>query len=128
MKLTAKLKAKLLEGAEDLGTYIAAARKAGISHDTMWRLRKENPELTAELEAAFERSIERDYQLARSGLRNKLAAMEKDPDTFDMPTARLAMARRDRRWGSQYKEVDVKATVAVDSALKEVEERGKGGA
>lgn len=124
MRLTKELKRKLLAGAEDEGTYGAAARKAGIDPKSLWTLRQRHPGLDAELQAAFDRGIERDYELARKGLSTKLKAMESDPDTFDMPTARLALQRHDRRWGSQYREVDVKATVAIEDALRELDERG----
>ena len=123
VRLTAKLKKALLEGAEDLGTYIAAAKKAGISYESLRQLRHENPGLNEELEAAFDRSIDRDYQLARKGLRGKLEEMSTNPNTWDMPTARLALARRDRRWGAQYREQDVNLTtkVAVERGLEELD-------
>ena len=127
MKLTAKLRKALLEGAAEECTFGAASLKAGIDPKTLWELRKEHPDLDAELKAVMERSIEEDYELARKGLTTKLRAMNEDAEQFDVQALRTALTRYDRKYGTQYKEVDVKATVAVDNALKEVEERGKDG-
>ena len=123
MKLTAKLKAKLLEGAEEGTTYAAASRKAGIDRNTLIRLRHENPGLTEELQEAFERGHERLYEAARSRLDERIAAMKTDPSLYDFPTLRMVMQRYDRRWGAQYREEDVNLTakVAVEQALEELD-------
>ena len=110
---------RLVAAAAETGTFSDTASMVGITRQTLCLWRKQHPQLDADIREAFEEAIDGLADLAKIAIRAKVEEMAEDPSKFDMPTARMVMQRWDKRWGAQYREVEMRQTVAIADALKE---------
>ena len=122
-----RTRAKLIEQAAIHGSAHYAAQALGLAPETVYRWCKEHEGLKEELEVAYEKHIDSMASKARSILDRQLTRMEKGEADFDLPTVTRTMTRQDIRWSQQYrqKDVSVKADIAIQSALDELDAQSK---